>query len=85
MFSPERFGRPLRYDERCRMKVRRTLRRRERRRKQQLEKRSTAEQECQKSKDERGHCPHWWDGEICCWCEAPAMTRAEMVEQGMIE
>jgi len=29
------------------------------------------------------HCDHWWDGEECCDCKAPPMTRAEMEAQGM--
>lgn len=31
------------------------------------------------------HCRHWWDGEPCHWCDAPAMSRAQKIEQGMIE
>lgn len=30
------------------------------------------------------HCDHWWDGDGCCSCGAPAMTQEEMIEQGMI-
>lgn len=32
------------------------------------------------------HCEHWWDGDApCCTCKAPAMSEAQMREQGMIE
>ncbi len=30
------------------------------------------------------HCVHWYDGEPCCRCGAPAMTEEERREQGMI-
>ena len=37
-----------------------------------------------KARDDRTHCEHWWDGDGCCSCGAPAMTQEEMIEQGMI-
>ena len=29
------------------------------------------------------HCEHWWDGDGCCACAAPAMTEDEKHAQGM--
>ena len=26
------------------------------------------------------HCDHWWDGEACCNCKAPAMTPEEIAK-----
>jgi hypothetical protein len=43
------------------------------------------DQECPASKDGRGHCMCWWDGDDCCWCGAPAMTEEAKLEAGMIE
>ena len=40
-------------------------------------------EDCPNSKDDRGHCPHWWDGHKCCWCNAGPMSREKMIEQGM--
>jgi hypothetical protein len=31
------------------------------------------------------HCQHWYDGEICHFCGAPAMTEAEKRDQGMLD
>lgn len=31
------------------------------------------------------HCDHWWDGDACCRCGAPEMTREEKIAQGMEE
>ncbi len=29
----------------------------------------SANEDCPKSKDSRGHCRCWWDGhDPCCWC-----------------
>lgn len=42
-------------------------------------------EDCPNSKDDRGHCPHWWDGEGCCWCDSGPMTQEAMLESGMIE
>lgn len=39
---------------------------------------------CVKSPDDQ-HCNCWWDGDACHFCEAPAMTMEQMVEQGMCE
>jgi len=33
--------------------------------------------------DDAIHCPHWWDGDGCCLCDAPPMTEEEKKEQGM--
>lgn len=42
------------------------------------------DQECPKApKDEVVHCEHWWDGDECCWCKAPAMTKEERLANGM--
>lgn len=41
-----------------------------------------AEQTCPNREDDM-HCIHWWDGEPCCACGAPAMTEDE--KAGMIE
>lgn len=35
--------------------------------------------------DDEIHCPHWWDGDGCCLCDAPPMTDEEKREQGMID
>ena len=53
------------------------------------------DQDCPNSKDGHGHCPHWWDGEDCCWCVAKGrtteddilnhLTKEQMIEQGMID
>jgi len=37
------------------------------------------DEHCPKRADET-HCVHWWDGEACCSCGAPAMTAAERAE-----
>jgi hypothetical protein len=39
---------------------------------------------CPETKDGNGHCEHWWDGEMCCWCGALAMTKEQKREQGML-
>ncbi len=42
-------------------------------------------EDCPNSKDDRGHCPHWWDGDGCCWCDSGPMTQEAMYENGMLE
>ena len=42
-------------------------------------------QDCPNSKDGRGHCPHWWDGDGCCWCDSGPMSQEEMIKDGMLE
>lgn len=37
------------------------------------------------AREDQVHCEHWWDGDGCCSCGAPAMTQEEMIEQGMID
>ena len=39
------------------------------------------ETECPTMEDRR-HCAHWYYGDKCCSCGAPAMTVAERIEQG---
>lgn len=29
------------------------------------------------------HCPHWYDGDACCGCNAPPMTAAQKASTGM--
>lgn len=45
---------------------------------------TSAEGYCSKRND-KTHCHHWWEGYKCCVCNAPAMTKKEQKEQGMIE
>jgi len=40
------------------------------------------EEFCPKTEDHI-HCEHWWDGECCCACGAPAMTDEQKLDQGM--
>jgi len=30
------------------------------------------------------HCEHWWDGDKCHSCKAPAMSIEQQIEQGML-
>jgi hypothetical protein len=39
-----------------------------------------SETPCAKSPDD-AHCRHWYDGEACHYCEAPAMTPEQKREQ----
>ncbi len=35
------------------------------------------------ARDDAMHCNCWYDGEACCACNDPAMTREQMLAQGM--
>lgn len=37
------------------------------------------------SSDDAMHCRHWYDGEACCRCGAPAMSEEQKREQGMLD
>lgn len=36
------------------------------------------------AREDGAHCEHWWDGEECHSCGAPAMTYEQKLEQGML-
>lgn len=36
------------------------------------------DEHCPKSKDGRGHCVCWWEGDGCCWCGVRALTKEEL-------
>ena len=35
------------------------------------------------TREDKMHCDHWYDGDKCCSCGAPAMTDEEKRAQGM--
>lgn len=37
------------------------------------------------TEDDPAHCVHWYDGDECCRCNAPAMTEEQKQAQGMVD